>query len=50
MSYEIFSVCNYATSNNEFIKNKKIIYNSINELTNEILITPTEKKNETNFL
>jgi hypothetical protein len=38
MSYEIFSVCNYATSNNEFIKNKKILYNSIDELTKELLL------------
>jgi len=36
MSYEIFSVCNYATSNNEFIKNKKIIYKTIDELAKEL--------------
>ncbi len=36
MSYEIFSVTNYAFSNNDFIKNQKIIYNSIDELSKEL--------------
>ncbi len=34
--YEIFSVSNYATSNNDFIKNKKIIFNSIDLLADEL--------------
>ena len=38
MSFEIFSVVNYSTSNNDFIKNKKILYYSIDELANELKI------------
>ena len=36
MSFEIYSVTNYATSNNDFIKNKKIIFYSIDKLIEEL--------------
>lgn len=35
-SYEIFSVVNYATSNNDFIKNNRILFKNIDKLVSEL--------------